>query len=466
MTNRAAIIGGGEIGGGWAARFLLNGWDVALFDRDPEAMRKAETTLANARRSLPGLSDVALPAEGRLTHAKTVAEAVDGAIWIGATMPDRLDQRQKRLAEIQGHCRPDAVIASVAGFKPSELQTGAIRPEQIIVCQPVVPVYLLPLVEVAGIDGPAAATVKRAGKILLGIGMKPLLLQKETTTSITSHLGELVCQDALSLIEKGIVTASDIEDIISHGIGLSWAQAGLFEPPSITGISPKPDAELQKTNADRSKEPSAQHPPKGSEHIRDNSLVAMLRALKGQNRGAGALLNRHDATLRKATPPVDYSKPLRVLERVVPIDWTDFNGHMNEARYLESFSMATDRLMAIISDDADYIASGNSYFTAETHIRHIDEAHAGDPIHVEILLLSGQGKRLHVFNSLYHADGRLLATGEQMLLHVSLQTRRTTEPPAAIAARLAMIEAQHAKLPRPEGIGNAIRQRNRTGTHS
>ena len=172
------------------------------------------------------------------------------------------------------------------------------------------------------------------------------------------------------------------------------------------------------------------------------------------------------ASRQAAAPPVDFSKPLRVLERVVPIDWTDFNGHMNEARYLESFSMATDRLMAIISDDADYIASGNSYFTAETHIRHIDEAHAGDPIHVEIMLLSGQGKRLHVFNSLYHADGRLLATGEQMLLHVSLQTRRTTEPSAAIAARLAMIEAHHAKLPRPEGVGNAIRQRHRTDTHS
>lgn len=28
MTQIAAIIGGGVIGGGWAARFLLNGWDV------------------------------------------------------------------------------------------------------------------------------------------------------------------------------------------------------------------------------------------------------------------------------------------------------------------------------------------------------------------------------------------------------------------------------------------------------
>ena len=53
MGRKAAIIGGGVIGGGWAARFLLNGWDVAVFDPDPEAARKIEAVLANARRSLP-----------------------------------------------------------------------------------------------------------------------------------------------------------------------------------------------------------------------------------------------------------------------------------------------------------------------------------------------------------------------------------------------------------------------------
>ena len=53
MTRRAAIVGGGVIGGGWAARFLMNGWDVRVFDPDPEAERKIGAVLANARRSLP-----------------------------------------------------------------------------------------------------------------------------------------------------------------------------------------------------------------------------------------------------------------------------------------------------------------------------------------------------------------------------------------------------------------------------
>ena len=32
-----AVIGAGVIGGGWTARFLLNGIDVKIFDPNPEA---------------------------------------------------------------------------------------------------------------------------------------------------------------------------------------------------------------------------------------------------------------------------------------------------------------------------------------------------------------------------------------------------------------------------------------------
>ena len=61
MARKAAIIGGGVIGGGWAARFLLNGWDVGVFGPDPQAERKIAEVVANARAALPALSDVPMP---------------------------------------------------------------------------------------------------------------------------------------------------------------------------------------------------------------------------------------------------------------------------------------------------------------------------------------------------------------------------------------------------------------------
>ena len=37
----AACIGGGVIGGGWVARFLLHGWDVNVYDPATDAQRKS-----------------------------------------------------------------------------------------------------------------------------------------------------------------------------------------------------------------------------------------------------------------------------------------------------------------------------------------------------------------------------------------------------------------------------------------
>ena len=82
MRKIAAIIGGGVIGGGWLARFLLNGWDVNLYDPDPESKRKIKAVLENARHALPMLYDVNLPIEGSLNFCESIKDAVEGATWI------------------------------------------------------------------------------------------------------------------------------------------------------------------------------------------------------------------------------------------------------------------------------------------------------------------------------------------------------------------------------------------------
>lgn len=111
--------------------------------------------------------------------------------------------------------------------------------------------------------------------------------------------------------------------------------------------------------------------------------------------------------------------------------------------------------MAIIGCDAEYIASGGSFFTAETHIRHIDEVHAGHPIQIKSRVIMGQGKKMHLWHEMFEGD-RLLATGEHMLLHVDLKTRRSAPPAPHLAAKLTRLAEAHAALAAPEGLGRAI----------
>ncbi len=462
MTRTAAIIGTGVIGAGWAARFLLNGWNVTVFDPDPEAIRKTAAVLEAARRALPMLYDTALPPEGSLTHCATISEAVEGADWIQESVPERLALKRKVYQTVQEHCRADAVIASsTSGFKPSDIQGCATRPEQILVAHPFNPVYLLPLVELVATDKNPPESVARAADTLTGLGMFPLRVRAEIDAHIADRFLEAVWREALWMIQDDIATTQEIDNAIRYGFGLRWAQMGLFETYRIAGgeagmrhfieqfgpclswpwtrLMDVPDLtpDLIDKIADQSDAQSGALSIRELERKRDDNLVAILRALKTRDAAAGARIKTHEATLwpeRTATPA-----PLITVRRTVPIDWTDYNGHMNESRYGQVFSDAADDVMIRIGADADYIARGLSYFTVDIHIQFRAETHAGQMIHVETRVLESAGKKLRLAHRMLAEDGTLLAEAEQLLIHVSLKTRRACEPAPEVAARAAAL---------------------------
>ncbi len=479
-AQTAAILGGGVIGGGWAARFLLSGWNVNVFDPDPEAERKLSEVLANARRSLPGLYENDLPEEGRLVFCSTLEEAVCDARWIQESVPERLELKQAVLADVQKYCATDAIMASsTSGFKPSQLQEGLNKPEQLIVAHPFNPVYLLPLIELVG----DSETSKTAAELLRSIGMFPLLVRKEIDAHIADRFLEAVWREGLWLIKDGIATTQEIDDAIRYGFGLRWAQMGLFETYRVAGGEagmahfiaqfgpalewpwtklmdvPELTDELVADIAAQSDEQSGQYSIRQLERIRDDNLVGIMRALKQRNWGAGEVLNHQDARLKRRLAKVAggiedevKAEPVVTIERAIPVDWTDYNGHMNESRYGQVFSDAADAIMELIGADQGYIAGGLSYFTVENRIRYIDEAVAGDRIYVKSQVLMGEGKKLKVLHEMYHRDGRLLATDEQMMLHVSLETRKSCPPDGIVLENTEKLAKAHSGLAVPDYV--------------
>ncbi|MGR3501221.1 carnitine 3-dehydrogenase [Pseudaestuariivita sp.] len=465
IQTTAAIIGGGVIGGGWAARFLLMGWDVRVYDPDPEAERKIGEVLAGARRALPMLYDVALPPEGNLTFHDTIADAVTGATWVQESVPERLPLKHKVLAEIIAHAPAGALVgSSTSGFKPSELQEGSKTPDRILVTHPFNPVYLLPLVELVGSSKSSPETFEKAQNLLTDIGFFPLRVEKEIDAHIADRFLEAVWREALWLIKDGIATTAQIDEAIRMGFGLRWAQMGLFETYRIAGGEagmrhfieqfgpalawpwtklmdvPDLDAALIDKIAAQSDAQSGHLSIRELERLRDDNLVALLRALRQQGSAAGAHLNHHEKIISQT---LDNASPLETVARTVPVDWTDYNGHMNEGRYGQVFSDAADSVMRLVGADQTYIDAGLSYFTVETTIKYLAETHAGADIKVTTQVIEGAGKKLKLHHEMMGADGTLHATCTQMLIHVSLETRRSCPPRADVMEEVERLAATH-----------------------
>lgn len=483
--RKVGIVGGGVIGAGWAARFALNGIDVSVYDPDPEIERKTAAVLANARRALTRLFGQALPAEGALTFAASLADAVRDADFIQESLPEREDLKVRLLAEIDAAMPAHAVIgSSTSGLLPTKLQAGMVRPDRLVVGHPFNPVYLLPLVEICGGELTSQATKDIAASVYERIGMKVLHVRKEIDGFIADRLLEAVWREALWLINDGIATASEIDDAIRFGAGMRWSFMGTFLVYRLAGgedgmrhflhqfgpsmewpwtklIGPKLTDKLIDTISRQSDEQAGGIDLRTYEKLRDDCLVDLTHALERNDFAAGAVARAH--RLRLDGGPADIGSigsdgRLLTISTPVQPEWIDYNEHMTEYCYLKLFGDATDVVLAKIGAGADYVAAGHSWYTVETHIRHLGQSRLGEPIEVRTRVLAADSKRLHLFHEMVSLkQDAVIATAEHMLVHVDAKAEKSAPAPQAMQDAAKALIAGQAQLPLPEGMGRQIK---------
>ena len=467
------LLGGGVIGAGWAARFVLNGCDVRLHDPAPEAGVRAGEVLADARAAYERLTLAPLPPEGELRIVDSVEEAVAGAELVQESAPERVELKRELLAKADRAAPPEALVcSSTSGLRPTELQADMQRPERFCVAHPFNPVYLLPLVELCAGERTAPETVRRAEALFRSVGMHPLAVRTEVDGFVADRLLEALWREALWLVNDGVATVEEIDDAIRYGAGLRWAFMGTFLTYRIAGGEegmrhflrqfgpalewpwthltdvPELTDELVETIAAQSDAQADGRSTRELERVRDRVLVRLLQALRSEESGAGGTLAAWERGLLGTAPAAG---------RRVPAEWVDYNGHVHESRYLQLFADATDALLGAVGVDAGYLADGGSYFTVETHLSHLRQLEAGDRVHVTTQVLDSDDKRLHVFHVLLR-EGEVepVATAEQMLLHVDTGNGRAAPAREPVRARVAELTRRHEALPRPERAGRSI----------
>lgn len=479
--RQAACIGGGVIGAGWVARLLYNGIDVVVCDPDPLARNKIEAVCANADRALNKLTSAPAPERGALSITGSMKNAVRDADLVVEAVPERLDLKRSVYSEIEKFVRSDVLVASsTSGILPSDLQAEMQHPHRLLVAHPFNPVYLLPLVELVGGKLTAADTISRASEFYTSIGMRPLHVKKEIEAFVADRLLEAVWRESLWLVKDGIASTEEIDDAIRFGFGLRWAQMGLFETYRIAGGEagmyhfleqfgpclkwpwtrltdvPDLDDELVGLIADQSDAQSGLHSIRELERIRDDNLIAILRALKTTGWGAGRTLAGYERTLierHAATSPMHEKEPPKTFEGPIREGQTDKTDHVTETHCLQLFTEARDALLHSNGVDQEYIDQVGHYSCLETRIRRFDEVRAPEQVYVISQLISVAGSDLRLFHRLQTRQGALLATCEHRLVHIDTATGNPAQPALHVLNGLIALSKAHARLPQPDAEG-------------
>jgi carnitine 3-dehydrogenase len=283
------------------------------------------------------------------------------------------------------------------------------------------------------------------------------------------------------MVNDGVATTGELDDSIVYGPGLRWAAMGTnliyhlaggesgmrhmlqqFGPclkwPWTRLEAPDLSEQLIDRMVEGTQAQANGRSIRELERLRDDYLVAIQQVLRQLNIGAGSTLRALEERLYQDSgaaaraaignpAALEADKPLRLIETWVRPEWVDYNGHMTDSRYLQVFGDATDALFRAVGVDDAYRESGRALYTVETHVTHSAQAMALEPLYVTTQILGLDDKRVHLLHSLYRRrDERLVASAEQLYLHVNRSAAKAAPMDGDVHARLQRIHAAHARI--------------------
>lgn len=234
MMNRIALVGAGLVGTSWAVVFARAGFRVTLFD---VSQASADAALVSAQAILADLEEQELlggqsvdDVLARIVLSDSLAAAVSDADYIQESAPERLAVKQDLYRELAGLVRSDAVIASsTSGLPASSFTEDIAGRERCIVCHPINPPHLIPLVELVPAAWTDSSVVERTHELMRRIGQVPIRLNREVAGFVVNRLQSAVLAEAFKLVEDGICSVADVDAAVSEGLGLRWFFMGPFE---------------------------------------------------------------------------------------------------------------------------------------------------------------------------------------------------------------------------------------------
>ena len=237
--NKVAQVGAGYMGGGIAQSLANAGFQVRLADVDADATRKAhERLLAEAEQFQaqglfpPGSTD---RIRENLHVAPSIEEAVADVDFVEEAVPEVPGIKRDVLARVEAAAQPGTIIGTNTSTIPVHvLAEGMKDPSRFLTVHWSNPAPFIPGVEiVAGdrtdprhprrrADAGAGRPAQRAGRRRTGLRPEPLQY--------------VLLKEAMTIVEEGVATATDIDTIVTSTFGFRLPFFGPFAIADMAGL--------------------------------------------------------------------------------------------------------------------------------------------------------------------------------------------------------------------------------------
>jgi 3-hydroxyacyl-CoA dehydrogenase len=225
------IIGTGVIGSSWAAFYATKGFQIKMWDVDPDLCQKGHQQAVDIIRQLQAQGilskDTVEASLSRIVTTRGLEQAVENVQLVQESVAENYEIKQQVFKELDRHSGADVILASSSsGLLMTEIQKVARHPGRCLIAHPFNPPHLIPLVELVPGDDTDEQTISNMKIFYEGLGKVPVVLKKAVPGHIANRLALALWREAVDIVVNGIASVEDVDKAVSAGPGLRWAVMG------------------------------------------------------------------------------------------------------------------------------------------------------------------------------------------------------------------------------------------------
>ena len=241
QIKHIGVLGAGLMGHGIAQVFASAGYDVNIYDVDPAALRAAKDRIAGNFKVFIELS-LAKPEDierclDRITLCSSIETLCQGPQFIVEAILEDLKIKQHTYAELERFAPPETIFSSnTSAISITEISNALKIKERFLGTHFWNPPHVLPCVEVIkgaftdeGVFETVYALMEKTGKV-------PVRVLKDVPGFLGNRLQHAMWREAISLREKNIASAEDIDKVVKYGFGARMPFIGPLETADLAGL--------------------------------------------------------------------------------------------------------------------------------------------------------------------------------------------------------------------------------------
>lgn len=219
---QAMVVGAGTMGTTLAKLIASNDVKVTLVDTDPRVLEASRRHVGAAAAAI---------------CFTTILKPEKSPDFVIESVTENIVVKQDVLAKIEANVADSTVImTNTSGIPIDEIGSCMRLPQRFLGAHFFNPADIIPSVEVVPGSFTAAAVVEQACCWLKLLGKRPAVLNTCVPGFVANRIQHAMMRECISLLEKGVVEAEALDEIVQYSIGVRMALNGPLSQRDLNGL--------------------------------------------------------------------------------------------------------------------------------------------------------------------------------------------------------------------------------------